>query len=157
MRKKCIYAHPWVRGSVGLKTRCNPPGRWIHRTVLPTKTSLICIQFASTSLSFLNAISHVSITVLVNFSFRLIFVAVTLLMVSLSFIAWYHLARISPSDSCFSCVTLSHLRTQIKYADSDSIIWKSLVCPPLCCSFYGCTGESQVLFRGFSWLGMLPF
>jgi len=27
----------------------------------------------------------------------------------------------------------------------------------LCCSFYGSTDESQVLFRGLSWLSVLPF
>ena len=129
MRKKCIYIHPWVRGSVGLKIQCNPPGWWVHHTVLPTKTSPICIQFTSISFSFFNAISHVSITVLVNSLFCLIFVVVTLLLVILLFIAWYYLAHISCSDSSFPCITLSHLRTQIRYADSDRIIWKSLVCP----------------------------
>jgi len=127
VRKKCIYAHPWVRGSVGLKARCDPPNRWAHHTVLPTKTSPRCIQFAGISFSFFNASSQVAITVLVNLWFCLIFVTVTLLMVSLLLIAWYHLALISLSENTFSCMTFSHLNTQIKYADSDRMIWKSLV------------------------------
>jgi len=76
VRKKCIYAHPWVRGSVGLKARSDPPNRWAHHTVLPTKTSSRCIQFTGISFSFFNAGSQVAITVLVNLWFRLIFVAV---------------------------------------------------------------------------------
>ena len=50
-------------------------------------------------------------------------------MVSLLLIARYHLAQISPSWRCFPCMTLSHLRTHIKYADSDRMIWKSWVGP----------------------------
>ena len=73
----------------------------------------------------------------------MIFVVVTLLMVSLLLIAQYHLALISPSVRSLSCITLSHLRTQIKYADSDRRIWKSWV------------GPWCVIFHCLHWLFLL--
>ena len=57
-------------------------------------------------------------------------------MVSLSLFVWYHLALISPLFRGFSCITLSYLRTQIKYANSR--IWRSCIgpwCIILCCHY----------------------
>ena len=78
------------------------PNRRAHHAVLPTKTSLQCIQFAGVSFSFLSAGSHVSSTSFVNLLVLTIFVAVTLLMVSRSLIARCHLALISLSWRGFS-------------------------------------------------------
>ena len=102
-----------------------PPGGQAPHAVLPTKTSQRYIQFAGISVSFLSTGSHVASISCVNLLVLVIFIAVTLLMVSLSLIARYHLALISPSVRSFSCITLLYLRTQIKYVDSDRGIWKS--------------------------------
>jgi len=66
-----------------------------------------------------------------------VFIMVTLLLVSFLLIMQYHLALISPSVRGFSCISLSHLRTQIKYADSDRMIWKGWV-GPWCIIFHCC-------------------
>ena len=113
-----------------------PPNGQACQAVLPTKTSQLCIQFTGNSCPFLNAGPQVPSTSFLNLLVLTIFVVVVLLMVSLSLIAQYHLALISPSVRGFSCITLSHLRTQIRYADSDRMIWKSLVgpqCIVFCC------------------------
>ena len=120
-----------------------PPGGRAPHAVLPTKTSQRYIQFAGISISFLNAGSHVLSISCMNLLVLMIFVAVTLSMVSLLLIARYHLALISPSVGSFSCITLSHLRTQITYADSDRRIWKSRV------------GPWCVVFRCLRWLCLL--
>jgi len=113
------------------------PSRRAHHTVLPTKTSLQCIHCTGISPSFLRAGSQVSSTRFVNSSVLVIFRAVTLSIVSLSLITRCHLALISPSDRDFSCMTLSHHRTHIMYADSDRRIWRSRV-GPLCAVFRRC-------------------
>jgi len=100
-----------------------------HHTILPTKTSLTYGWFACISCVFLKAGSQVSFTSFMNFSFRMIFDTDTLLMVRRSLIVWFHLMLISLLVSTFSCMTLSHLRTYIRYADSDRRIWKSWVRP----------------------------
>ena len=121
----------------GSKHDVFPPIRQAHHAVLPTKTSLECIQFACNSFSFLSAGPHVSSISFIKVLFLLIFVAVTLSMVSCSLIAWYHLILISSSDSGFPCITLSHLRSHIKYTDSDRRIWRSRV-SPWCVVFFCC-------------------
>jgi len=63
------------------------PNRHAHCTVLPTKTSLRYNQFAGVSHSFLSAGTHVSSTSFVSLFVLMIFVAVTLLKVSLLLIA----------------------------------------------------------------------
>jgi len=105
------------------------PKRRAHRAVLPTKTSLWYNHLAGGSPSFLSAGSQVSSTSFLNLSVLVIFVAVTLSMVSHSLIARSHLALISLSVRGFSCMTLSHRRAHIRYADSDRIIWSSRVGP----------------------------
>jgi len=115
------------------------PSRHAYHTVLPTKTSLQCIHCTGISPSFLRAGSQVSSTHFINLSVLVIFRVVSclleevlplslppfpsgspysvlvprffLLMVSLSLITQYHLILISPSDSGFSCIVHSHLRT----------------------------------------------
>jgi len=114
----------------------NPPYRQAHHTVLPTKTSWQCIQFAGSSISLFKTGSHVPSISFVNLLVCAIFVVVTLLMVSLSLIAWCHFALISPSERAFSYMTLLHLSIHIRYADSGSRIWKSQVgpwCMLVCC------------------------
>ena len=111
------------------------PIRQAHHTVLPTKTSLECIQFACNSFSFLSVGPHVSSISFIKVLFLLIFIAVTLLMVSCLLIMQYHLILISSSDIGFSCITLSHLRTHIKYADLDRRIWRRQV-GPWCIVFF---------------------
>ena len=59
----------------------------------------------------------------------LMIVAVILSLVSLLLIAFSHLATISLPSCLFSCITLSHLRTHIRWAASDISIWSSLVAP----------------------------
>jgi len=113
------------------------PSRRAHCTVLPTKTSLQCIHCTGISPSFLRAGSQVSSTRFINSLVLVIFRVVTLSIVSLSLIAQCHLALISPSDRAFSCMTLSHHRTYIMYADSDRRIWRSQV-GPLCAIFRCC-------------------
>jgi len=105
-----------------------PIGKACH-AILPTKTSLTYGWFACISCVFLKAGSQVSFTSFVNFLFCMIFDVDTLSMVRRSLIAWVHLALISLLVSTFSCMTLSHLRTHIRYADSDRRIWKSQVGP----------------------------
>ena len=85
-----------------------PPNRRAHHAVLPTKTSLHCIQFTGISIVFFNASSHVSSTRFVNMLVLLIFIAVTVSMVSLLLITRHPLAHISPSGRCF-CMTLHTL------------------------------------------------
>ena len=141
----------------GSKHGVPPPTRQGHHAVLPTKTSRHSIQFTGSSMIFLRAGSQVSSTRFVNWWVLLVFVVLvtfTLSVVSLSLITWYHLARISPLWSSFSCMTLSHLRTQIRYTDSDRMIWRSCVGPWwvfLCCccqQFHLCLTGCRV---------MLPF
>jgi len=143
---KCFYAHPCTGVVWGSKHAFL--GSRVRYAVLPTKTSLRFIQFIGSSLSFLSACSQVSTTSLVNPSFLLIIVAFILSVVSLSLIARSHLVLISLSVSIFSCITLSHLRTQMRYADSEMMIWRSQVGPwsvfRLCCGLFpslsfGCT------------------
>jgi hypothetical protein len=55
----------------------------------------------------------------------LISVAINLSSVSRLFIAQCHFAEISFASSRFSCITLSHLMAQIRYADSDTRICRS--------------------------------
>ena len=131
-----------------------PPRGWGPHTVLPTKTSQRYIQFAGISISFLSAGSHVPLISCVNLLVLMIFVVVTLSMVSLLLIARYHLALISPSVRSFSCITLSHLRTQITYADSDRRIWKSWVGP--WCVIFCCLHWPFLLIRS-SRRVMLPY
>jgi len=88
------------------------------------------------SISFLSIGSQVPSASFVNSLVLMIFVAVTLSMVSLLLITQYHLALISLFMMGFSCMTLSHLRTQIRYTDSDRRIWKCWVgawCVLFCC------------------------
>jgi len=88
--------------------------------VLPAKTSQWCIQFNGSPPSVSSACSQVSFTTsVVNSSVLLTFVAVTLSLVSLSLIARSHLLLIS---SLGSCMTLLHLSTHTRYADSESSI-----------------------------------
>jgi len=96
-----------------------PPYRRAHHTVLPTKTSRQCIQFAGISIVLLKVGSQVSSINFVNLLVCFIFIAVTLSMVSLSLIVQCHLALISPSERFFSCMTLSHLNVHIRYANSN--------------------------------------
>ena len=103
------------------------PIRQAYYAVLPTKTSLEYIHSACSFFSFSSVGPHVSSINFVKVQFLLIFIAVTLSMVSCLLIAWYHLAFISFSDSSFSCITLLHLRTHIRYADSDRRIWRRQV------------------------------
>jgi len=111
------------------KCGINPPYRQAHHTVLPTKTSWQCIQFAGNSISLFKTGSHVPSISFMYLSVHAIFVVVTLLMVNLSLIVWYHFALISPLEMTFSCMTLSHLSIHIRYADSKSRIWRSRVGP----------------------------
>ena len=105
-----------------------PIGKACH-AILPTKTSLTYGWFACISCVFLKAGSQVSFTSFMNFLFHIIFDTDTLSMVRHLLIMWFHLALISLSVSTFSCMTLSHLRTHIRYTDSDRRIWKSQVRP----------------------------
>ena len=111
------------------KCGVNPPYRQAHHTVLPTKTSWQCIQFAGSSISCFKTGSHVPPISFVYLLVRAIFVTVTLSMVGLSLIVWYHFALISLLEMTFSCMTLLHLSIHIKYTDSESRIWKSQVGP----------------------------
>ena len=83
------------------------PNRHAHRAVLPTKTSLWYNQFAGVPHSFLSAGTHVSSTSFVNLFVLVIFIAVTLLMVSLLLIAHFHVT----SFLGFLCVWLPALRS----------------------------------------------
>jgi len=115
------------------------PNRHAHCAVLPTKTSLQCIQFAGVSFSFRSAGSHVSSTSFMNLLVLTIFVTVTLLMVSHLLIVHCHLALISLSWRGFSWMTHSHLRTHMRYANSDRRIWSSCDGPwrvVLCCCLW---------------------
>ena len=64
-------------------------------------------------------------------------------MVSFLFMAWSHLLFISSSWWCFPCITLLHLSTHMRYANSRRSIWRSLVGPWCvlfrfhCCSLFG--------------------
>jgi len=117
-------------------------GLRIRYAVLPTKTSL-WFNFGGSPLSFSRACSQVFTTSVVNPSFLLTLVAVILLIVSLSLITRSHLPLISSSECSFAWVTLSHLSTQIRYADSEMMICKSRVGPlrtplPFCLLFSLC-------------------
>jgi len=115
------------------------PNRHAHCAVLPTKTSLQCIQFAGVSFSFRSAGSHVSSTSFMNLLVLTIFVTVTLSMVSHLLIVHCHLALISLSWRGFSWMTHSHLRTHMRYANSDRRIWSSCDGPwrvILCCCLW---------------------
>ena len=54
----------------------------------------------------------------------LITVAVILSSVSLLLIALYHLRSASLGVCCTSCITRSHLKTHIRWAASDTMIWR---------------------------------
>jgi len=129
VRKNAVMHTPGLGVVWDSKHNVCTPHRHAHRAVLPTKTLRSFIQFAGISPSFLNAGSHVVSTSFVNLLVLMIFVAVTLSMVSLLLIACRHLALISLSERVFSCMTLSHLRTQIRYTDSDRMIWSNWVGP----------------------------
>ena len=121
-------------------------GSRVHYAVLPTKTSLRLIQSIGRSPSLLSTCSQVFTTKLVNFSFLLSLVALILLRVSLSFIVRSHLTLILFSLWGFSCITLLHLRIQMRYTDLERIIWRRHVSP--WCVFFlcGCGSCSSPLF-----------
>jgi hypothetical protein len=121
--------------SVGLKTHV-----WNVHAVLPTKTSLWCNQLGGSPPSVSSACSQVLTTRLVNTSFLMTLVAFILSMVSLSFIARSHLVLISSLVRIFPWITLSHLSTQVRYADSESSICRRRDGP--CIGFFLAGGSS---------------
>ena len=79
-----------------------------------------------------------SLARLFDFLSRFVLCAVILSVVSLSFIALYHLLVIPCSSMFVPCMTRSHLITQIKWAASDRMICRS---QSIACSFsVGCGG-----------------
>ena len=64
-----------------------------------------------------------------NWGSRFIIVAVILSSVSLLFIALYHLISTSSGECVFSCMTLLQCITQIRWAASETVIWRSLDAP----------------------------
>ena len=121
--------HAPIRGSVGLRARAYEAPAC--RAPLPTKTSRLVIQSSGRSPCFLRTCSHVLLTFFLDFSSRLIFVAVILSLVSLVLMARSHLWYVSFAVCICSCMTRSHLRTHIRWADSDTRIWRSRFLPSL--------------------------
>ena len=102
----------------------------IFQTLIPTKTSWFLIHSSSRSDCFFNVPSQVAFTSWVKgLSFFFIMVTMIFSLVSLLFIALYHLDPTSLLECVFSCITLSHLSTQIKWVASEIVIWRSLVAP----------------------------
>jgi len=76
-----------------------------------------------------------------NLLVLMIFVVVTLSMVSHLLIARSHLVLISLSWRVLSWMTHSHLRTHMRYTDLDRMIWSSHDGPwriVLCCCLWLC-------------------
>src|SRR6266852_9960888 len=110
-RRKCICAHPWCWGSVGLG--------WCARVsvvhaLIPTKTSRFWNQLGGNVPACFSKGFHVFSVSCVNFLFHFVFCAVILSVVSLSLIALFHLLVIPCSLRVFSCMTHSHLSTHIR-------------------------------------------
>ena len=91
-----------------------------------TKTSQWFIQLWGSGPSFSSSVFYVFITRLVNLFSHLIFVAIILSLVSLVLMALLHLALIIALVCCAPHITLSHLRTYIRWVALVSRIVASL-------------------------------
>ena len=78
---------------------------------------------------FLRTCSHVSLTLLADFSSCLTLVVVILLSVSHVLITCSHLLMISCSEWVRDCITHSHLSTHMRWVASDMRIWSSHIAP----------------------------
>ena len=128
-----------VRGQFG--TQIMWPSRARLYILLPTKTSQLWIQLWGMSADRWRVGSQVVCTCRRDFSSRLTLVAIILSSVSRALIAFNHLVwislstcmRSSLSSSSWSSssdgMTLSHLRTHIRWAASDSRIWRRWLAP----------------------------
>jgi hypothetical protein len=98
---------------------------------LPTKTSRRRLFNRSSGMSryFWRDGPHVYLTRFVKAVSPFILVAMIRSQVNLSFIAFSHLAFVSPSEWFVSWMTLSQRRTQKRWAASDIRICRSLAAP----------------------------
>jgi hypothetical protein len=94
--------------------------------LIPTKTSRFWNQLSGSVPLHFNSFSHVFFASLVKFLSRLDWCAVILSVVSHSFITLFHLLFTPCWLGAFSCITLLHWSTHIRWAASDSMIWRSL-------------------------------
>jgi hypothetical protein len=101
---------------------------WV-RCFYPLKTSRLFSQSWCGTPALSHAFFHVRSITFLKFWSLLILVAVILSAVILLFIALFHLIVISCNVCFFWWMTLSHLRTQIRWLASDIRIWRSLVIP----------------------------
>jgi hypothetical protein len=134
---------PCVGGAVWDSGTCLPFG--YPCGLLPTKTSRSFNQFSGGTPCCQSKGSQVVFTRCWYLLSLLILVAVILSLISLVFMAHSHLVWISPSECCFSLITLSHLRIHIRWADSVMVICISHVGPLMlrdrrscstCCLFW---------------------
>ena len=116
-----VYAHRLV--SVGLRGLGSYKG---SGAILPTKTSLFRNHPSGSSL---RASSHVCFVIFCRDLLWFVLVASILSSMSLLFIARCHRLSISSSECTLPCITLSHRRTQIVYADSVIKICSNLTAP----------------------------
>ena len=91
-----------------------------------TKTSHFWNQLSGSVPLHFNSFSHVFFTSLVKFLSCLDWCAVILSVVSHSFITLFHLLFTPCRLGAFSCITLSHWSTHMRWAALDSMIWRSL-------------------------------
>jgi hypothetical protein len=126
VRTKNVFIHAPSAGQCGAQVVDH---FGVSHHPLPTKTSRLLIQSAGKSRCFWRACLHVLMAIVVWGLSLLIIVAMIRSHVSRSFIFLSHLAFISSFEWMFSCIVLSHLRTQIRCADSDISICSSRVFP----------------------------
>jgi hypothetical protein len=123
--------HVPVGGQCG--TLITQPSRARHYVLLPTKTSRLWTQLWGMSAVRLRAGSQVSFTRWRDSLSRLTLVAVILSSVSHALIALSHRLWISLSvcirSSSKSTITLSHLRTHMRWVASESKIWRRCLAP----------------------------
>jgi hypothetical protein len=129
----------------------------VRCAVLPTKTSLSCIQSIGSPRSLLSACSQVFTTRLVNPSVRFILVAIISLSVSLSLITRSHHLTVSSSTCLFPWMVLSHLSTRIRHADSERGICRSRDSPrSVTLLFAWFTSEFSALVSGCGFIHLQP-
>ena len=126
-KDKLLLHTSLVWDSVGLKAHV--PRSWVRYAVLPTKTSLLFIQFRGSTPSFLSAGSQVFTTRLVNLSFHFILVAFILSSVSLLLMTWSHRLLTLLLLWGVSCIIPSHCSTQMRYTDLERGICRRQVRP----------------------------
>ena len=112
---------------------------------LPTKTSQWSCQLTGKSWCFCRAFFQVFFIRFVYVLFLTIFVVAILLCVSRSLIFLNHLTFISLSVWVFSCMILSHCRTQIRWVDSERRICRRRM-------FAFCILVCRFPLIGFWWL-----